>query len=119
MNSISDISQTPLVELLSVAQAPSYAKAMKRTVSISQAKANLSKLADDVASGEEVIVSRSGTPVMKWIALNPEELEAAKTKPHYRKLGPDAKYLENFDWEQWDRLDDEMHNIWRKFGYMV
>lgn len=106
-------------DLLPAAKAPSYAKAMTRTVNISEAKANLSKLADDVASGEEVIVSRSGKPLMKWIALNPEELEAAKTKPHYRKLGPDAKYLENFDWEQWDRLDDEMRIIWRKFGYMV
>lgn len=118
MNSISDISQTPLVELLSAEQAPSYAKSMTRTVKISDAKANLSKLADEVSSGEEVIVSRAGKPVMKLVALTSLEIEAAKPKVFDRKLGYGRKFAPDFTWEQWEESEREMEKMWRKFGYI-
>jgi prevent-host-death family protein len=118
MNSIPRISETLLVELLSTAMAPSYAKAMTRTVNISEAKANLSKLADDVSQGDEVIVSRSGKPLIKLVALSAEEKKASEARRIPRDIWVTAKYFEGFDWTEWDRLDEEMHEIWRKFGYM-
>jgi hypothetical protein len=33
-------------------------------------------------------------------------------------LGKYAEEFKDFDWDEWDRLDEEMHKIWRKFGYM-
>jgi prevent-host-death family protein len=118
MNTISGISQTLAVELLSAAEAPSYAKAMTRTVNISDAKANLSKLADEVCSGEEVIVSRAGKPVMKLVALSALEIEAAKPKVFDRKLGYGRKYAPDFTWEHWEESERDMEEMWRKFGYI-
>ena len=118
MNSISANSKTPPLTLLSAPNVQSYAEVMTRTVNISDAKANLSKLGDDVAQGEEVIVSRSGKPLMKLVALTPDEKQAAQARTLPRDLWVTAKYFEGFDWEAWDRLDEEMNEIWRKFGYM-
>jgi antitoxin (DNA-binding transcriptional repressor) of toxin-antitoxin stability system len=119
MNTISRISQTLPVELLSAAEVPSYAKAMTRTVKISEAKVTLSKLADEVSLGKEVIVSRAGKPVMKLVALNPEEKATFQAQKLPRDLWITAKYFKDFDWDEWDRLDEEMHQMWRRFGYMA
>ncbi len=97
---------------------PSYAERMSRTVNISAAKANLSKLADEVASGDEVIVSRSGKPVMKIVPLTPQEIEEFRPNSSYRLPAKYADAFKDFDWDEWDRLDEEVHKIWRKFGYM-
>jgi prevent-host-death family protein len=118
MNTISKSSKTLQVDLLSAAQAPSYAKSMTRTVNISDAKANLSKLADDVSSGEEVIVSRAGKPVMKLVALTALELEAARPKVINRKLGYGRKFAPDFTWEQWEESERDMEEMWRKFGHI-
>jgi prevent-host-death family protein len=91
---------------------------MTRTVNISDAKANLSKLADEVSSGEEVIVSRAGKPVMKLVALSALEIEAAKPKVFDRKLGYGRKYAPDFTWEQWEESERQMEKVWRKFGYI-
>ena len=108
----------PGFELLSAATGPSYAEGMTRTVNISDAKANLSKLADEVASGDEVIVSRAGKPVMKLVALTDQELQAAKPKVMNRKLGSGRKHAPDFTWEQWEESERWMKEIWRKFGYI-
>jgi prevent-host-death family protein len=118
MNTISRISKTLPVELLSAAEAPSYAKAMTRTVKISEAKLTLSKLADEVSSGEEVIVSRAGKPVMKLVAVTALELEGANPKAKNRKLGYGRKYAPDFTWEQWEESERDMEEMWRKFGYI-
>jgi prevent-host-death family protein len=110
--------ETPVLELLSGATAPSYAEAMIRTVNISDAKANLSKLADEVASGDQVIVSKAGKPVMKLVPLTPQEAAAFEPKTLNGLMGKYAEEFKDFDWEEWDRLDDEVRKIWRKFGYM-
>ena len=110
--------EIPVLELLSAATAPSYAESMTRTVNISDAKANLSKLADEVASGEEVIVSRAGKPVMKLVSLTEQELQAAKPKVMNRKLGSGRKHAPDFTWEQWEESERWMEEIWRKFGYI-
>jgi prevent-host-death family protein len=103
---------------LSSSAAPSYAQAMGRTVKISEAKANLSKLAKEVAAGEEVFVSRSGTTVMKLVPLSEDEIAAAQSRKLPRDLWVTAKYFDDFDWNEWDRLDEQVHKIWRKFGHL-
>jgi prevent-host-death family protein len=118
MKKISSYTQTLPVDLLSAAEAPSYAKAMTRTVNISEAKTNLSKLADEVVSGEEIIVFRSGKPTMKLAPLSSDEVTEYTTRRGNWILGKYAEEFKDFDWDEWDRLDEEMHKMWRKFGYM-
>lgn len=118
MNTASSNLKTPTVELLSAASAPSYAERMIRTVNISDAKANLSKLAEEVSSGQEMIVSRSGKPMMKLVPLTDQEVEAFSSKTSNGLLGKYAEEFKDFDWAEWDLLDEEVHKIWRKLGYM-
>lgn len=118
MNQESTSMQDHAKDLLSAIRVPSYAQRVTRKVSISEAKASLSSLADYVAAGEEIIVSRSGKPLIKLVALTPEEIQANKPIKLPRKLGITEEHFKDFDWEEWDRLDEEMHKIWRKFGYM-
>jgi prevent-host-death family protein len=106
------------VERLFAPFVPSYAERMIRTVNISEAKANLSKLAEEVSSGEEVIVYRRGEPVIKLIALTSEEKKVVQSRKLPRDLWVTAKHFEGFDWEAWEQLDEEMNAIWRKFGYI-
>jgi prevent-host-death family protein len=49
------------------------------TINISEAKANLSKLADQAAAGEDVIITRHGKPVARLTAL--------EAIPQKRRLG--------------------------------
>lgn len=49
-------------------------------MTISEAKADLSRLADDVAAGEEVVLSRTGKLVIKLVSLSQEEIESAESK---------------------------------------
>lgn len=57
-------------------------KPMAVTVNIHEAKTNLSKLLARVSAGEEIIITRAGTPVARLVAINP--------KPRQRKLGSAA-----------------------------
>lgn len=40
---------------------------MARTVNIHEAKTHLSRLVQEVAAGEEVVIARAGTPVAKLV----------------------------------------------------
>ncbi len=42
-----------------------------RAVSLAHAKAHLSELMDNVASGEEVVITRHGRPVARVLPVNP------------------------------------------------
>jgi prevent-host-death family protein len=43
-----------------------------RTVNMHEAKTHLSRLAEEVAAGEEVIIAKAGKPVMKLVPFRPE-----------------------------------------------
>ena len=47
------------------------AEATGSQYNIHDAKTNLSRIIDRVEHGEEIVISRAGTPVAKVIALNP------------------------------------------------
>ena len=42
-----------------------------RTVNIHAAKTHFSRLVDEAASGEEILIARAGTPVARLVALSP------------------------------------------------
>ena len=46
-------------------------KIMGKTVNIHEAKTHLSRLLEDVAAGEEVVIAKAGKPVAKLIAIKP------------------------------------------------
>lgn len=52
---------------------------MPRTINIHEAKTHLSRLAEEVAAGEEIIVAKAGRPVMRLVPL--------KTEPRRRSFG--------------------------------
>ncbi len=108
----------PNAELLFEATRASYAQTMARSVDINDAGNSLPKLANEVLAGQEVIFSQNGMPVMKLVALSPDEVEARGAKKPYRKLGAGAKFLEDFDWEQWEQSDKDLERVWKKFGHM-
>jgi prevent-host-death family protein len=50
-----------------------------KTVNIHEAKTHLSRLAEEVAGGEEIIVAKAGRPMMKLVPI--------EKKPKQRKIG--------------------------------
>ena len=52
-----------------------------KTVNVHEAKTHLSRLLEEVAHGEDVIIARAGTPVARLVAFQPS---------HARALGLDA-----------------------------
>jgi prevent-host-death family protein len=60
---------------------------MMKTISISSAKSNLSKLADEAAAGEDIIITRHGKPVARLTALaaipKKRRLGGLKGKMHF------------------------------------
>jgi prevent-host-death family protein len=56
--------------------------AMSLTVTMQEAKTNLSRLLARVSAGEEIIITRAGTPVARLVAVN--------AIPRQRKLGSAA-----------------------------
>ncbi|HXQ50260.1 MAG TPA: type II toxin-antitoxin system prevent-host-death family antitoxin [Stellaceae bacterium] len=54
------------------------------TIGAFEAKTNLSKLLDRVASGEEVVITRHGKPVARLVA--PERFDRARAKAAAEKL---------------------------------
>jgi antitoxin (DNA-binding transcriptional repressor) of toxin-antitoxin stability system len=108
----------PKAELLLATNAPSYAQTMTRSVDLGDAAKSFAVLAEEALAGEEIIFSQDGKPVMKLVALSPDEVEARGAKKPYRKLGAGAKFLEDFDWEQWEQSDKDLERVWKKFGHM-
>lgn len=44
---------------------------MTKSVGVHEAKTQLSRLLDDVASGEEVVITRRGQPAARLVAIRP------------------------------------------------
>jgi prevent-host-death family protein len=65
------------------------------TVNLAQAKTHLSNLLDRVAQGEEVVITRHGTPVARVSAITPQKrplrpmAEFRARMPRWRKSSAD------------------------------
>src|ERR1700685_1411251 len=60
---------------------------MTRQVNLYEAKTQLSKLVEDAARGEEIIIAKNGKPMAKLVVVSPTEA------PKKRQLGQWAKLM--------------------------
>jgi prevent-host-death family protein len=79
---------------------------MSRQVNMHEAKTHFSKLAEAVEAGEEVIIARSGKPVMKLVRY--EEVQQA-IKPGFARE-------ELRDWHEldWGKLDKKFNQLFKE-----
>jgi prevent-host-death family protein len=84
-----------------------------KQVSLYEAKTHLSKLVDEAAAGEEIIIAKNGKPKARLIPLADAQ---AKREP--RKLGLWNEQNKNFDWDKWERaskaLDKEIDHLFNE-----
>lgn len=104
--------------LLLEAIASSYAQNMARSVDIVEAEKSLSKLADEVASGQEITVSKDGLPIMKLVPLTVSAAKSLSSGKREFKLGYAREHLKDFSWEEWEQSDIELERIFKHFGHM-
>ncbi len=69
-----------------------------KQVSLYEAKTHLSKLVDEAAAGEEIVIAKNGKPMAR---LRP--LDDAQVRKEPRKLGQWAEQNKHIDWDKWDR----------------
>ncbi|MFM9862089.1 MAG: type II toxin-antitoxin system Phd/YefM family antitoxin [Micropepsaceae bacterium] len=69
-----------------------------KQVSLYEAKTHLSKLVDEAAAGEEIVIAKNGKPMAR---LRPLDDAQARTGP--RRLGQWAEQNKHIDWDKWDR----------------
>ena len=77
---------------------------MSKQVNMYEAKTHFSKLAEEVEAGAEIIVARSGKPVLKLVRIEEPRVQ--------RKLGWAIEDGKNFDWEAWDAIDEQVAKMW-------
>ena len=99
-------------ELLSGPNAQAYAQVMTRSVDISEAGANLPQLAQEVAAGEEIVVTHSGKSIMKLVPMDSEPSESERID---RKLGFAADLLTDFSWDEWEASHEEFRKLFRDY----
>jgi len=84
---------------------------MVRQVNLYEAKTHLSRLVEDAAGGEEIVIAKNGKPIAKLSAA------AEKPAPTKRELGQWAKYLTPDEikyrnspqfWRDWKAMDAEI-----------
>ncbi len=63
-----------------------------RTINIHEAKTHLSRIAEDVAAGEEIIVAKAGKPKMKLVPI-----DAGKKKIKFGVLRGKIHIRDDFD----------------------
>ena len=79
---------------------------MSKQVNMYEAKTHFSKLAEEVEAGAEIIVARSGKPVLKLVRIEEPKV--------HRQLGWASKEGKNFDWDAWDELDKQVAKMWNE-----
>lgn len=81
---------------------------MAKTVNIHEAKTHFSKLLEQVESGEEIIIARSGKPVARLCGLANKKEKQPKRKPGFAKgLIPDSAVEKLLD----PALDKELTDL--------
>lgn len=76
-----------------------------RTINIHAAKTHLSRLVEDAAAGEEIIIAKAGKPVARLCPLAP-----AKSERVFGRLRGQIVVPDNFD-ELWE---DEIRELFEK-----
>ena len=71
---------------------------MSRQINLYEAKTHLSRLVDEAANGETIIIAKDGKPMAR---LGPVSGDAGSKQP--RKLGQMSAHARGVDWTQWWR----------------
>ena len=79
---------------------------MSKQVNIHQAKTHFSKLVEEVEAGAEITIARAGKPVLKLVKIEEPVIN--------RQFGWAADLFEDFDWEAWGALDQDVAKLWEK-----
>jgi prevent-host-death family protein len=69
-----------------------------RQVNLYEAKTQLSKLVDDAAAGEEIVIAKNGKPMARLLPF-----DDARAKKVPRRLGQWADHNKHIDWDKWWR----------------
>lgn len=77
---------------------------IKMTYSVQEATTHLSKLLDLVEQGEEVVITREGTPVARLIAI------PKSTKPKLGTMRQEITWVEGWEKPLTDQQSDEFLN---------
>ncbi len=76
---------------------------------IHAAKTNLSKLIEAALRGEEVVIAKSGKPMVRLVAVEP-----AKPAIDRKKFFGALKGQFDFDWDEWKRMDREIETLFNE-----
>jgi prevent-host-death family protein len=75
-----------------------------KLVNVYEARAQFSKLLDDAEAGEEVVIARNGTPVVRLVPVNPPT----------RRLGRWRDEVPPLSDEQWADADEAVAAVFAK-----
>jgi prevent-host-death family protein len=73
---------------------------MRRVYNMHEAKTNFSRIADEVAAGDEVVIARAGKPIMKLVEYVEEPVKL--------KLGLFDGLMEPVSDQEWEKMDEEI-----------
>jgi antitoxin (DNA-binding transcriptional repressor) of toxin-antitoxin stability system len=107
--------ETPPIKVLSAASTESYAQSMAKKVDISEAVSSLATLVSDALSGQDVILSRDGEALVKLVPLSSESLSTSEQYQGEQELGFAAKYLIDFDWDDWEASHEEFRRLFKDY----
>ena len=65
-----------------------------------EAKTNFSRIADEVAAGDEVVIARAGKPIMKLVEYVEEPVKL--------KLGLFDGLMEPVSDQEWEKMDEQI-----------
>ena len=101
--------------LLSSVSTESYAQTMKKTVDIVEAASSLPTLVSDALAGQDVILSKDGEGLVQLVPLVSEALNANEQYQGKQELGFAAKYLVDFDWDEWEASHEEVRRLFKDY----
>lgn len=78
---------------------------MPQHVNVHDAKTHFSKLIARVEAGEEIVIARAGTPILKLVKI---EAERPRIVPGFAK-----GLIPLWDNDEWEALDKEFNSLFR------
>ncbi|MBP6186455.1 MAG: type II toxin-antitoxin system Phd/YefM family antitoxin [Rhodoluna sp.] len=82
---------------------------MAKQVNIHAAKTHFSKLCEEAEAGAEIVIARSGKPILKLVRVEEEQTPALKADFGFAK-GMITGYTD----EEFDALDEEIWASWHE-----
>ncbi len=68
---------------------------MTKTVNVHEAKTHLSRLLEDAASGEDIVIAKAGRPVVRLVPIEqPPARQLGFMKGIWPDLAPDSAFFE-------------------------